>query len=57
LASSSSPAKEKKEKHKDKKNHREEKICIEGKELTFKLLFCPFTFGSCFYPPTFALPF
>jgi hypothetical protein len=36
LATSSSQAKEKKRKHEGKKNHREEKICKEGRELTFK---------------------
>jgi hypothetical protein len=40
-----------------KKNHREKKKCREGKELSFKLSLCPLTFGSCFYPPTFALLF
>jgi hypothetical protein len=43
--------------NKRKKNHREEKKCEEGKELTFKLPFCPFTFGSRFCLPPFALPF
>jgi hypothetical protein len=37
-----------KKKHKKKKNHREEKTCKEGKELTFKLLFCLLTFDSRF---------
>ncbi len=46
-----------KKKTQEKKNHREEKKCKEGKELTFKLPLCPFTFGSHFYPPPFALPF
>ncbi len=32
------------------KNHREEKKCKERKELSFKLLLCPFTFGSHFCP-------
>ncbi len=36
---------------KEKKNHREEKKCREGKELSFKLLLCHVTFGSCFCPP------
>jgi len=27
-----------------------EKKCREGRELSFKLLFYPFTFGSCFCP-------
>jgi Na+/H+ antiporter NhaD/arsenite permease-like protein len=40
-----------------KKNHKKEKICREGRELTFKLLFCPLTFGSCFCSPNFALSF
>jgi len=40
-----------------KKNQKEENICREGKELTFKLLLYPFTFGSCFCLPTFALLF
>jgi hypothetical protein len=43
--------------HKDKKNHEEEKICREGRELTFKLLLCPLIFGSYFYPLIFALSF
>jgi hypothetical protein len=46
-----------KKKHTQKKNHREEKICREGRELTFKLSLCLFTFGSRFCPFTFALPF
>jgi Na+/H+ antiporter NhaD/arsenite permease-like protein len=50
-------AEEKEKKTKEKKNHREEKKCREGKELSFKLPFCPFTFGSRFCPPTFALLF
>jgi len=33
---------------KEKKNHKEEKKCREGRELTFKLSFCPFTFDSRF---------
>jgi len=37
-----------KKKHKEKKNHREEKTCKEGNDLTFKLLLCPFTFDSRF---------
>ncbi len=41
----------KQEKQKNKeKNHREEKKCKEERELSFKLLLCPFTFGSRFYP-------
>jgi len=55
LAFSSFQAKEKKTQR--KKNHREEKICREGKELTFKLPLYPLTFGSCFCPLAFALPF
>jgi hypothetical protein len=55
LAFSSSQAKEKKTQK--KKNHKEAKICREGKELTFKLPLYPLTFGSYFCPPAFALPF
>jgi hypothetical protein len=44
-------------KHKEKKNHRKEKIHREGRELTFKLLLGPLTFGSRFYPIVFAFPF
>jgi hypothetical protein len=40
-----------------KKNHREKKNAKKGRELTFKLLFCPFTFGSRFCLLTFALLF
>ncbi len=50
LASSSSQVKE-------KKNHSEEKISKKGRELTFKLTFCPLTFGSRFCPLAFAFPF
>jgi hypothetical protein len=46
-----------KNKHKEKQNHREEKRCKEGGELSFKLPFCALTFGSCFYPPAFAFLF
>jgi hypothetical protein len=56
LASSSSQVEEKK-KNTKKKNHSEENKCREGKELTFKLLFYPFIFGSYFCPPVFALSF
>jgi hypothetical protein len=42
---------------KKKKCHREEKICREGRELTFKFSLCLFTFGSHFCPLAFALPF
>jgi hypothetical protein len=38
-------------------NHRKEKKCKEGRELSFKLSLCPPTFGFHFYPPTFALLF
>jgi hypothetical protein len=31
-----------------KKNHREEKKCKEGRELSFKLSFCPFTSALLF---------
>jgi preprotein translocase subunit YajC len=40
-----------------KKNHKKEKICKEGRELTFKLLLCPLTFGSCFCLFVFAFLF
>jgi len=39
-----------------KKNHREKK-CKERRELTFKISFCPLTFGSCFWLPIFAFSF
>jgi hypothetical protein len=55
LASSS--FQEKGKKNKEKNNHREEKKCREGRELSFKVPLCPFTFSSRFYPPTFALLF
>jgi hypothetical protein len=46
---------------KKKKNHRKELKCRKGRELSFKLLFFPFTFSShsalSFLTPTFALPF
>jgi hypothetical protein len=45
LASSFSQVEAKKNKG---KNHREEIFCREQKELTFKLLLCLLTFGSCF---------
>jgi len=41
----------------EKKNHREEKKCKEGRELSFKLSLCPFTLCSYFCPLTFALLF
>jgi hypothetical protein len=44
-------------KQKKKKNHKEEKICREGREFTFKFLFCLLTFVFHFCPPAFALPF
>ncbi len=53
LASFSSQTKEKKR----KKNHREEKKCREGRELSFKLPFYLFTFDSRFYLPTSTLLF
>jgi hypothetical protein len=40
-----------------KKNHREKKNAKKKRELTFKLLFCPFTFGFRFCLLTFALLF
>jgi len=40
-----------------KKNHREKKNAKKGREFTFKLLFCPFTFGSRFCFITFAFLF
>jgi hypothetical protein len=45
LASSSFQVEEK-----EKKPHKKEKKCKERKELSFKLLLCPLTFGSHFYP-------
>jgi hypothetical protein len=33
-----------------KKNHKEEKKCKEGKEVTFKLSLCPLTSSFCFWP-------
>jgi len=39
------------------KNYTVKKKCKEGKELTFKLLFCPLTFGFCFWPLIFGLSF
>jgi hypothetical protein len=48
LASSSSQAR--KINKQRKKNHREEKKCKKRRKLSFKLLLCPFTFGSRFYP-------
>jgi hypothetical protein len=50
--SSSSQGDEKKEKTIEKK-----KKCKEGKELTFKLSLCPFTFGFCVWLLIFALSF
>jgi hypothetical protein len=47
----------KREKKHKEKNHREEKICREGREPTFKLPFCPLNFGFHFCPPIFALLF
>jgi hypothetical protein len=47
LASSSSHAEEKKTK---KKNHREENKCREGRELSFKLPLCLFTFAFPLLP-------
>jgi hypothetical protein len=44
--------KKKKKKKNKKKNHRKKKKCKERKELTFKLLLCPFIFGFCFWLPT-----
>jgi hypothetical protein len=52
-SSSSSQAKKKKRNKQRNKNHRKEKKCRDGRELSFKLLLCPLTFGflpSCFYP-------
>jgi hypothetical protein len=49
--------KKKKEKHKEKQIHKKKKNCRKGRELTFKLHFYPFIFGSCFYPPAFTLSF
>jgi hypothetical protein len=51
LASSSSQVEKK------KKKKRKKKKCKKGRELSFKLLLCGFTFGSCFCPPTSALLF
>ncbi len=48
LLASSSFQVVRKKKTQRKKNHREEKTCKEGKELTFKLLLCPLTFDSRF---------
>jgi len=42
---------------KKKKTIRKKKLCREGRELTFKLLFCLLTFGSRFYYLVFALSF
>jgi hypothetical protein len=42
---------------KEKKNHREGKKCKEGRDLTFKLSFCPFIFGSHSWCPVSALSF
>ncbi len=39
---------------KRKINHRKGKKCKEGRELSFKLPLCIFTFGSHFLPPVFA---
>ncbi len=36
---------------------KKKKDCKERMELSFKLPICPLTFGSHFYPPTFALLF
>jgi preprotein translocase subunit YajC len=47
----------KKEEKNKKENHKEKKKCREGKELSFKLSFCPFTFGSFFCRPTSTLLF
>jgi hypothetical protein len=46
-------------KHREDKTHKKttKKIPRKRKELTFKFPLCPLTFGSRFYPPTFALPF
>jgi hypothetical protein len=44
LAASYSQTKE------EEKNHGEEKKCKEGKEFSFKFMFCPLTFGSRFCP-------
>jgi preprotein translocase subunit YajC len=46
-----------KKKHTKKKDHREENICRERRELTFKLPFCPLTFGSHFCCQAFELLF
>jgi hypothetical protein len=40
----------KRKQNKGKKNHNEKKNCRERRELSFKLLLYPLTFGSCFYP-------
>jgi hypothetical protein len=48
---------EKRKKTLRKKNHKEEEKCREGKELSFKLLLYPLTFGSHFWLPIFALLF
>jgi len=40
-----------------KKTIEKKKYAKKGRELTFKLLFCPFTFGSRFCLLTFALLF
>jgi Na+/H+ antiporter NhaD/arsenite permease-like protein len=45
------------EEKKEKKNHKEEKKCRKGKELSFNLLLCFLIFGSCFYLHTFGLLF
>jgi len=46
-------------KHKEDKTHKKttKKKPKEGREFTFKLPFCLFTFGSRFCLPIFALPF
>jgi hypothetical protein len=44
-------------KQKKKKNRKEEKKCKEGRGLTLKRSFCPFTFGSHFWSPVSALLF
>jgi hypothetical protein len=46
-------------KHKEDKTHKKttKKKPRKGRELTFKLPFCPLIFGSDICPPTFALSF
>jgi hypothetical protein len=57
LASFSFQVEEKKRKKQRKKNHRKERKHRDGRELSFKLPLCPFTFGSRFCPLTSTLLF